>query len=277
MKKGMNIFGERSMFKNFLKRTIALSVVSGLFLSNSYATIIVSGDVSIVNFINQYNGSVDPGNQQFFDNIVQGLTDITVVKQPNATTSPTYVDRIFTYFYENSTFTANIIDALTNPLLQNTDMLFIPVPEFAFQSEELTRLTDYIDNGGSVFFLGDFGMDQYNNSGGFFANNAIINNTLSSIGSSMRIIDARLDANKNTAANAQIAPDLYTENVQTLTYGLVSGVKGGTPLFYTMDGTPFISYEPALPIPEPSAALLLLIGCISLFCVVRKKNGHRFF
>jgi hypothetical protein len=260
------------MSKHFRKGTIFLFVASGLFLNDSFATIIVSGDVSIVHFINQCNGSVDSGNQQFFDNIVQGLTDITVVKQPNAIICTTYVDRIFTYFHEKSTFTANIIDALTNPLLQNTDMLFIPVPEVVFQPEELTRLTDYINNGGSVFFLGDFGKDQYSNSDGFFANNAIINNTLSSMGSSLRIIDARLDAKKNTASNSQIAPDLFTENVQTLTYGLVSGVKGGTPLFYSLDGTPFIAYEPALTIPEPSAAMLLLIGCISLFCVVRKKN-----
>jgi hypothetical protein len=142
-------------------------------------------------------------------------------------------------------------------------MLVVALPVNAFSNDEMAIMDGYINNGGSAFFLGD----AYT----YSANNAIVNQSLMGIGSSMSIVNDSLDRGICTTLGNQIANDDYTNGVQSLTYGFVSAVNGGTPLFSTQNGTSFIAYEPTS-VPEPSMAMLMIVSIVG-FLGLKKRSG----
>jgi hypothetical protein len=148
------------------------------------------------------------------------------------------------------------------------------LPINAFLEEELSAMNSFEENGGSIFFLGE-ALDHAQQ-------NANINQALLGIGSTLSIIeDSDYDNSINTqapfyATGVQIANNSYTQGVQSLFYGGVSGIKGESarlaPLFLTQDGTPFIAYERSLSVPEPSAIALFFISLPALFFSIRKRK-----
>jgi len=249
------------MKKNKLLVTfLLLSMI--LFSSNTNATIIVSGDVSIVSPLDPNFRFFNFGNQEFFIDVLNGSSQVAIVDQSG---NNPFAAGINTFYSTQSGITASRISIVTDASIDNAGMLVVALPDNAFSNDELAVMNSYIDNGGSIFFLGDAFK--------YTLNNAIINQALLGIGSTLSIAPySGLDIGVKIASGAQIANSSYTEDVKSFTYGYVSGVNGGTPLFSTKNGTSFISYEQLQSVPEPSTALLFLMSIPGLLIIIRKKR-----
>jgi hypothetical protein len=249
----------------FIKVIVCLCVF-GICAQKSQATIIVSGDVFITYALNPISANYyNPDNQHFFLNVLDGATNIAIVKQPPTLTNAGnefYTGKLNNFYSTVPSMNISMISTITSSSLLNVGMLFAPMPTYGFSSDEIAAVNDYIDSGGSVFFLGESNI--------YPDRNAIINQTLADIGSSMRISNNALDKGKKIAVGNQIANDDYTIGVPSLTYGAVSGVTGGTPLFYTTGGVPFIAYEDVSRVPEPTLPASLTVGLLFFFGFIKR-------
>jgi hypothetical protein len=268
---------EGGMRERFVKAVVCL-FIAGMCFGKSYATIIVSGDVLISFALNPsfFSGKFfNPDNQRFFTNVLDGETNIAIVMQPeikvgDIVTNPTnesYANKL-NYFYKNiASKTTSMISTITASSLENVGMLFAPMLSTPFSPGELLALNDFIDSGGSVFFLGESDM--------FSDQNKIINQTLAGIGSSLRIVDGNLDNGKGKAflaSGSQIVNSGYTSGMSSFLYGAVSGVSGGTPLFYSTGGVPFVEYEEISRVSEPAISASMLIGLLFISGLFSRKR-----
>jgi hypothetical protein len=257
------------MSKKIMKITF-LSVFV-IFVDMSNATIIVSGDATFVNFLSPtFCSHPDLGTQQFFANVMQGVDGVGILGQLGKKTNR-QVEILNSYYSLKSPIIEHSIEFLNDEILNNIQMLLVPIPAYSFSGNELVALSDYIQTGGSVFFMGD--------NAGYSGNNNVINQTLSSIGSSLRIVDNTLDPRLDTAVGRQIAADDYTDQVRSLRYYSVSEVRGGqgmSGLFYSNNGIPFIAYEQnQANVPEPSVEAQMILGLSALFFLVRIRKPRR--
>jgi hypothetical protein len=235
-------------------RTICLIAIISLLTTaatKADMTVLVSGDASIAYALTDRFGPEDGGNKTFFSNVLQGGSKVVLLDDyVNAYT----VSDIKTYYntlsgVSASTFTGEV----TSAKLGGADLFVASLPYGDFTSSEITVMADFLAGGGDIFFLGD----NY----AFPTHNATINNALAALGSSLSIDDTRAyDNDFHTATGAQIASDTYTTGVSTFTYASVSLVNGGTTLFYTTRGKPFMAYEMCGVVPVPGAVLLGMIG-----------------
>jgi hypothetical protein len=248
--------------KKFFGFTLSFVIV--LFIGNAQANLIVSGDANIINPLianNGYNIPVDVGNQQFFTNVLNGGTNVMVLNGD-------LFDAQVNQFYNSLTGVTsnNFSGTVTATDLAGIDLFVSALPSDNFTASEISVLSDYLDNGGNIFFLGE------NNN--FPIQNARINNVLSALGSGIRIQDDIFDAGFHTAIGAQIANDPLTVGVQTFTYAAPSQtvVNGGTALFFGTGGQTFVACEGARNVPEPSILALLSLGLVGLAGIKRKKR-----
>jgi hypothetical protein len=271
------------MLNTFLKITLFICLF-GMCAHNSFATIIVSGDVTIIDPIDpNYPEYQFEGNKQFFLNVLQGSHKVAVVKKETDRGSwnqdhlyclddEEYAVKAIDSFYNASYgITSSVIDTITAPELQNLGLLIVPLPASVFSEEELSILNGYINNGGSIFFLGEaFDHPEQNTN---------INQALLGIGSTLSITDSDLDIWMDAdiyATDGQIINSSFTTGIDSLSYAYASEVKGGdgrlAPIFLTKGGIPFIAYEQPLSVPEPSTIALLFISLPALLSFVRKRK-----
>ena len=235
--------------RNF--RTICLTVIISLLTtaaSDADMTMFISGDINIVYPLTGNYTSVDPGNQQFFSNVLQGGSTVVVLDNyANAYAASEIED----YYDSLSGVSASTFNgAVTSGQLGSADLFFAVLPYSNFTSSEIAVMADFLADGGDIFFLGD----NYQ----FASRNTVINNALAALGSSLSIDDTTtIDNNYHTATGSQIASDTYTTGVSTFTYASVSEVIGGKTLFFGTGEEPFLAYEV---VPVPGAVLLGIIG-----------------
>lgn len=143
-------------------------------------------------------------------------------------------------------------------------MLVAPLPDHAFVASEIAIFSNFLTQGGSIFFTGE------NNN--FTTSNTTINTTLAALGSSMSINSSMFDNGTYTATGSQIAADPLTTGVSTFTYGAPSQVTvgNGIPLFFGTGGQPFISYEGTSSVPIPAAIWIFGSGLLGLVGIRRK-------
>ncbi|MGH9320997.1 MAG: PEP-CTERM sorting domain-containing protein [Vicinamibacteria bacterium] len=198
------------------------------------------------------------GNQQFFLNVLGTGTSVLVLDTLVTSVFSTPVND----FYNSQAGVSSTLfsGAVTGALLSGVDMFFSPLPDDSFTVSELDALSGFLDGGGTVFFAGD-------NPGFAPDPNARINAALAALGSGMLILNVALDIGDHDALPGQILPDPFTTGVTTFNYGGMSEVSGGTPVFASLEGSPFVAYEETngqTPVPEPGILLLLGAGLVAL-------------
>lgn len=234
----------------------------------SYAgTVFLSGDTNVVNpLVGSFGVAVDPGNQQFFTNILQGGTNV-VVQSSFDVGSVADAEFDFNSFYNSlSGVTSTIIDgSITPSVLSGADLLISFLPDDSFTAAEIGSLGDFLNNDGSIFFLGE--------NGAFSQENARINEVLAELGSSLRITNDIFVSGFDTATGSQIASNPFTVGVSTFTYAApseVATVSGGTSLFFATTGQAFLAVE-TVPVPEPINVTGLLV--LGLGWLLKRQMG----
>jgi hypothetical protein len=157
--------------------------------------------------------------------------------------------------------TVNAFAAPVTPaLLAGMDLFIAFLPDLPFSAGEVAAIGAFWHGGGNLLFTGEWnGFDP--------AAIANINAILASLGSPLAIAPANLDLQTLVASGAQIASDPLTAGVARFSYAATSAVTGGTPLFFTTGGSPFVAYSNQV-VPEPSA--LLLFGGVAGFLALRR-------
>lgn len=246
--------------KNISLFSSSIVVMLIVFIANPvYAdmTLFLSGDGNIANpLTGLYSGSgIDAGNQQFFSNVLQTGSNVALLNNNQTVGSAGYmVSDINTYYnslsdVSSSTFSGTV----TSAQLSGVDLFVVVLPDDIFTASEIAVMNSFLlTSGGDIFFLGE--------NSDFPSHNSRINSALTTLGSSLQIVNDLFDAGFHTATGSQIASDPYTAGVSTFTYGAPSQVpvvSGGTTLFYGTGGEPFLAYEV---VPVPGAVLLGILG-----------------
>lgn len=232
--------------------------------------IVVSGDTNIVNpLVGSFGQPVNPGNEQFFQNVLGGGSTVVVQGPTGGGSSTANAAGDVNSFYSGLGGVTSSIDggAITAAELAGAD-LFVGILPDAYSGAEITALSNFEAGGGTILLLGE------NNN--FSAVNANINALLAGLGSGLLVVDDIFDGGFNTATGGQIAAHPLTAGVASFVYAAPSRVTGGTTLFFGSGNQPFVAVEGSVnqPIPEPESiavwSLLLLAGMTVVY--VRRRR-----
>lgn len=257
------------MKKLFLCLALASIFVFGLGV-NSYALLILSGDGNITEDL--LAGAYD--NQQFFSNVLEGGTNVGVLNETGWGGAEMFDTNINSYYNSLSGVSSSIISGtITDELLLGIDLFVAATPDHAFTTSELNVLDNFLNDGNSIFFLGE-------NNSWDQTSNLYINDALAHFGSGLSInYGTMFDGGYHVATGSQIASDVLTSGVTAFQYAApdsVNAVNGGTSLFYGTGGQAFVAYEDtAAPVPEPSTILLMGAGLLGLVGYNRKRFSKK--
>lgn len=249
------------------KLLVGLCMMFLVSIACKASEIVVSGDLNIGNGIDGSFGAPIGDNGRFFSNILGGGTKV-VVQEGYSVGSASDAYTSIANFYTGLGVTVDITTApFTASDLAGARLLISAIPLSAYTPSEITLMSSFLSSGNTVFLIGE--------NGGFaegVAANGFVNSALSSLGAGMSLVDAVDDSGFHTATGSQIAVNPLTTGVNTFVYGAVSEVSGGTPLFFTTSGAPFVAVSSGMVVPEPCTVSLLFVGIAGL-AALRRRLG----
>ena len=253
----------------FASATAVFGLLVAASASASAGIIVVSGDENITDALVGKGVSFDPGDQQFFSNLLGGGTHV-LVQGTDTIGIDTPVANTNTYYSSLAGVTSAIQSGpITAASLAGIDLFVSAIPANAFTAGEVSALSSFSAAGGTIFLMGDalnFAPTP----------DANLNALLTGLGSALQIVPDNLDSGFRQATGSQIATEPLTAGVTTFTYAFVSRVSGGTPLFYTSGGpanggAPFIETSA---VPEPSSLLLTGTAGLMVMAYARRRGGR---
>jgi hypothetical protein len=215
------------------------------------AVVFLSGDGNIVDHL--LGANIDPGNQQFLKNALQGGTKVAVLRNTFAGCCETFDENISAFYNTLPGVTATTIIGTVNAAgLSGVNLFLSAIPDDSFTGSEISAMNGLLSNGGSIFFLGE--------NSNFPTQNGFINSALAGLGIGMSIGADTNESGSATVNGAQIsATSAFTSGVTTFTYAAPSQVSGGVPLIYNVNHLPIIEVNVDRSVPEPSNIVLALL------------------
>jgi hypothetical protein len=129
----------------------------------------------------------------------------------------------------------------------------------------MSAIQSFLASGGNVLLTGEYIPFDPNA-------DANINALLTFLGSPMSLGSTEIDAGFHTATGSQIAATPYTAGVTQFSYAATTSVSGGTPVFLTTTGVPFVEYTTtSAAVPEPSSVVMLLSILVVAGFVIRRR------
>lgn len=262
------------MRKIFICLLLTGVVAFGFGVNPSYALLILSGDATPGAGDRLYGPPADNDNYIFFSTVLQGGTDVLI----DDSYSPFFLNWYNDFYNSLPTVHSTTLDAgteVTSSLLTDVDLFISVLPNDYYTSDEIVALDSYLNDGGSIFFLGEYERSSAPENG---YSNLYINAALSGLGSDMSILTGTdyFDVGDQFATGSQIAVDPLTAGVNKFAYGAFTEVDPGSDgkvLFYGHEGQPFMAYEGAVAVPEPSTLLLFGTGLLGIGIFRRKLKG----
>ena len=241
-------------------RTIHCILLASVLAMPAQAALFVSADSNIFGVRDTFGfaGETFTANQQFLLNIAgsgvtfQNTTDLNLGTLESPINSFLFSQgMLMRYLGPNVTLSAADFDGKS---------LFIGfAPHNSYSTAELTLLAGFLANGGNILFTGENGEN-------YSGTNARINAALTALGSSMRLVDARVDPAVVRTANVA-ADSPVTDGTTGFRYVYTGLVTGGTALFTTQNGegamlaAEGITVRDSGPaVPEPASWAMLIAG-----------------
>ncbi|MGH9723109.1 MAG: hypothetical protein ACRD8O_23100 [Bryobacteraceae bacterium] len=250
-----------------IRYSLRLLVASLLILSISHAgVLVVGGDVNTVDTL---PGGVFPQDTEFFDNLLGTGTNVLVrFGLLSFATIPN------NYYNSKPGVTSTLVSDITPASLSGVHLLLSMTPN-DYTPGETAAIAAFLAGGGTVYLTG-----EHSGGSAFAVHNALLNNLLTAIGSSLRLLPSFTDCGVEiggveSANGPQIAPHPLMNGVNAMSYGCTSTVTGGIPLLYANDlTTPILAVEGAVDtaVPEPST-FLAAAGLIWVLVRARKRRG----
>ena len=231
------------MFIRPFKYIVAVTTLA-IALPSFAGPIFLAGDSNI--FVNN-----DAGNVQFFQNVFNGATVAN---------------------YSNSSLTAMgttasetiLSGSVTSSDLIGKDYLIFGYSRSSVSASELTAITDFSNNGGSLFLFGEGNI-------AFSTLNNTINSILSAVGSTMSLsLSDNFDGGGYTSLTNLVTSGPYGAGVNSWTTGYASSINigdGEAIISGTADrnfGVAIAAEGLAVPVPEPSTLALLGVALAGL-------------
>lgn len=233
----------------------------------AWAAIYLSGDGNLLDALTGIPNSVnvDPGNQQFFRNVLGGGTRVAVLQNTYPGCCESFDEQISQFYNgEPGVTAATIVGTVDAASLNGVDLFLSAVPDDAFTASEFNAMQGLLNSGGSIFFLGENSL--------FGPYNDRINDAMIALGSPLRIVGDGIDPGYHTVGSNRIAADPTTVGVNTFTYAFTSqvpAVAGGKTLFSTLAGQPFLAVSR---IPEPGTGILAAVTLLCGMLVGRQRR-----
>lgn len=246
---------------------IAAAAVAALsFTAVEARTIIVSGDSNIGNAVDGSNGAmVNPGNATFFGNVLGAGATVKMAIGGGADTGINASAASINTFYNSLGGVSSTLDGpgtlIDAAFLAGADLFIGILPDDPYSGSEIMAISDFLDGGGSAFFMGEW--DNFQT-----GENAAINAALAALGSTMSIVDGFFDG--GFTVTGDIGANPLTAGVTSFTVGAGSQIIGGDALVRFTSGEVAIAVESAVvPLPAPVFLMIAALGGIAL--VGRKR------
>jgi len=229
------------------------------------ATIFLSGDVNILTSLDgSFGDVVNPGNQQFFKNILGSGTHVVIHDASAAPFSGALINTVNTFYSSLSGVSSSVLSgSVTSAALSGANLFISMLPGTEFSAEAVLALSTF---GGDILFIGDSAeFPEY------VADNTRINAALSGLGSSMSLLSTTFGRGGAVARGSQIAADdPYTLGITAFSFSVPSeiSVGRGKALVFGRRGEPFVGYE-VVGVPESASLILIGLGLGGLSFVRR--------
>jgi hypothetical protein len=237
---------------------------AGAAASEARAEVFVAGDGNITDPLVGDNVPIDVGNQQLFLNVLGGGARVAVLQNSFQGCCENFDENVSSFYNGQPGITATtIVGTFDAAALNGVDLFVAAIPDDPFTPDEISAMSELLNRGGSIFFLGenfDFG-DQ----------NGYINDALTVLGVDISVTGFSLDAGYHTAVGDQIADNAFTTQVTSFTYAAPSSVfiGAGAPLVFAPSGEPIV----AVNVAEPGDAVLTSFALFGQIVDRRRKRA----
>jgi hypothetical protein len=234
----------KELMKQLGVATVCICIAGSFIVSTATAQFVfLSADVNIANPLDGSAGlsGIDGGNQRFFENILQGGSKVAIHGDFDGDgTAGDIIPAIDGFYNGLDGVTSSIAyGTVSDAMLSGVDLFVAMLPDNAYTVDEISSISAFLSDGGSMLALGD--------NDAFSAQNARINLLLSALGTGMSIVAANVDGGSfHVASGEQIVVDPFTAGIDTFSYaatskiGYTASIKN---LFFDSQGEPFVSYK----------------------------------